>query len=307
MQKTSELKDFLLSARKLINKFPRYNSKFSNRIYDNHQKMIILVFKQKMRMTYRGIIKFFRFSNLARNLLGLKSVPDHSTIVKFHKRIKVKDLDSLLCKKPVKISAIDASGFETCNMSYHYAKVWNRQDKRKYRRYLKISIAICTDTQYVLSQKIRLGPRNDNIDFVPVMKNIKCKYVVADKGYDSKKNRYFVLRNMKAYPHIPYRKTSGKNYERAGVPLKFDEKIYHQRSKVEGVFSVIKRKYGSYVLSRTFESQKKELLFRLIAYNIDRKIIISIYLIEGIHQSRLRKDLNILEALLYYGKTSFRF
>jgi len=30
------------------------------------------------------------------------------------------------------------------------------------------------------------------------MKNIKCKDVVADKGYDSKKNRLFVLRNMNA-------------------------------------------------------------------------------------------------------------
>lgn len=289
MNKNSELKDFLLSARKLINKFPRYNSKFSNRIYDNHQKMIILVFKQKMRMTYRGIIKFFRFSGIARSLLNLKRVPDHSTLVKFHNRLRANDLDNFLCKKQVKISAIDASGFETNYMSYHYANVWNRKDKRKYRRYLKISIAICTDTQYILSQKIRLGPRNDNIDFEPVMKKVKCKYVVADKGYDSKKNRYFVLRNMNAYPHIPYRKFSGRNYERAGVPLKFNKKIYHQRSKVEGVFSVIKRKYGSYVLSRSFESQKKELLFRLIAYNIDRKIILSIYLIGGIHQSQKPK------------------
>jgi hypothetical protein len=204
--------------------------------------------------------------------------------VKFHKRIEAKILDSLLCKKQVKTSAIDGSGFDTSYMSYYYANAWNRQDKRKHRRYLKISIAICTDSQYILSQKIRLGPRNDNIDFESVMKDINCKYVVADKGYDSKKNRYFVLRNMKAYPHIPYRKISGRNYERAGVPLKFNKKIYHQRSKVETVFSVIKRKYGSWILSKSFDTQKKELLFRLIAYNIDRKIILSL-VIMGIHQS----------------------
>ena len=285
MDKKSELFKFLVSARKLINKFPRYNSKFSNKIYDNHQKMIILVFRQKMRMTYRGIVKFFRFSGLARALLNLKCVPDHSTLVKFHKRIRTTMLDALLCKKKIKISAIDASGFETSHMSYYYANVWNRQDKRKYRRYLKVSIAIDTDSQYILSQKIRLGPRNDNIDFESVMKNVNCKYVVADKGYDSKSNRYFVLRNMKAYPHIPYRKISGRNYERTGVPLKFDNKIYHQRSKVETVFSVIKRKYGCFVLSKSFETQKKELLLRIIAYNIDRKIILSLTLIIGIHQS----------------------
>jgi len=293
MENGSELKTFLVFARKLLNKIPKFNSKFSNKIYDNHQKMIILIFRQRMRMTYRGIIRFFRFSGLARALLNLKSVPDHSTLVKFHKRINATILDGLLCKKEVITSAIDSSGFETTHMSYHYANAWNRQDKRKYRRYLKASIAIDTDSQYILAQKVRIGPRNDNIDFESVMKDVKCKYVVADKGYDSKSNRYFVLRKMNAYPHIPYRKISGINYERTGVPLIFDEKIYHQRSKVETVFSVIKRKYGSFILSRNYESQKKEILFRMIAYNLDRKIILSLVII-GIHQSHNSKNLNIL-------------
>lgn len=302
MKRISILKRFLVSARQLVSKIPRFSSKFSNKIYDNHQKMIILIFRQRMRMTYRGIVRFLRFSPLARALLKLRSVPDHSTLVKFHKRIKSEILDSLLCKKRVNTVAIDSSGFETSYMSYHYANVWNRQDKRKWRRYLKVSIAIDTDSQYILSQKIRIGPRNDNIDFKPVMKNLNCKFVVADKGYDSKSNRYFVLREMKAYPHIPYRKMAGRTYERAGVPLKFNEKIYHQRSKVETVFSVIKRKYGSFVLSRSFESQKKELLFRMIAYNVDRKIILSVLVIIGIHQSPIFRNnpFNLLNNLRIY-------
>lgn len=288
MKKQSELYKFLASARNLVSLMPKYNSKFSNRIYDNHQKMIILIFRQKMKMTYRGIVKFLRFSVIARALLKLKSIPNHSTLVKFHKRTNAKILNGFLCKKEVKISAIDSSGFETSHMSYHYANVWNRQDKRKYRRYLKVSIAIDTNSQYILSQKIRLGPRNDNIDFESVMRNIKCKFVVADKGYDSKSNRYFVLRKMKAYPYIPRRKFSGITYEKAGVPLKFNKKIYHQRSKVETVFSVMKRKYGSWVLSKSFETQKKEIIIKMIAYNIDRQIILSL-VIRGIHQSSIIK------------------
>lgn len=84
MKRISILKRFLVSARQLVSKIPRFSSKFSNKIYDNHQKMIILIFRQKMRMTYRGIVRFLRFSPLARVLLKLKSVPDHSTLVKFH-------------------------------------------------------------------------------------------------------------------------------------------------------------------------------------------------------------------------------
>jgi len=285
MSKISVLKSFLVSARKLVVKVPRYNSKYSNKIYDNHQKMIILIFRQRMKMTYRSIVKFFIFSPLARALINLTRVPDHSTLVKFHSRIKPTMLDSLLCKKKIKTAAIDASGFDTTHMSYHYANMWRRQDKRRFRNYLKVSIAIDTDTQYVLSQKVRIGPRNDNIDFESVMKDVRCKYVVADKGYDSKSNRRFVISKLKAYPHIPYRKWSGVCYQSLGMPLKFNKKIYHQRSKVETVFSVIKRKYSNFVLSKQFKTQKNELLIRLIAYNIDRKLILSILVIRGIHQS----------------------
>ena len=280
-------KKFLVSARKLVNKIPRYSSQFSNKIYDNQQKLIMLIFKQRLKTTYREVVRFFEFNHLARALVGLRKVPCHSTLVKFHKRLEPFVLDSLLCDKEIKIAAIDASGFETNHMSYHYANVWNRQDKRKYRRYLKVTIAIDTDTQYIMSHKTRLGPRNDTIDFPSVMRSITCDFVVADKGYDSKRNRYFVLRNMKAYPHIPYRKMSGRTYERLGVPLKFDKKIYHQRSKVETVFSVVKRKYGDYVLSKSFETQKKELITRMICYNIDRKLILTSLIIVGFHQSRV--------------------
>jgi len=284
MSNQPELIKFLASARKLINKLPRYNSKYSNKIYDNHQKMIILVFRQKLRMTYRSIIRFLNFSPVARALIKLTKVPDHSTLVKFAKKISASKLDLLLCKKKVRIAAIDSSGFETNHMSYHYANVWNRQDKRRYKNYLKVSIAIDTDNQYILSQRIRVGPRNDNIDFKTVMKNIKCDYVVADKGYCSKANHHFVLR-MKAIPMIARKKNARIYYERSGVPLKINKKIYHQRSKVETVFSVIKRKYSSLVLSKSLESQKKEILMRMIAYNIDRKIILSALVIIGFHQS----------------------
>ena len=109
--------------------------------------------------------------------------------------------------------------------------------------------------------KIRIGPINDNIDFKPLLRNLSAKFVVADKGYDNKENRKYVL-TKKAYPHIPRRIYSWITYERLGVPLKFNESIYHQRSKVDTVFSAIKRKYGSIVSSKSFDSQKKEVICR---------------------------------------------
>lgn len=284
MIKEPFLKRFVLSAKKLVTKIPRYSSKFSNKIYDNRQKLSILILRQRLKMTYREIINFLKFNPLARAMLNLKNVPNHSTLVKFHNRLKPEVLNSLLCDKKANIVAVDASGFQTNHMSYHYANVWHFQDKRKYRRYLKLTIAIDTNTQYVMSNKIRLSPRNDTIDFMSVLKDLECDYVVADRGYDSKKNRRFVLRQMNSYPQIPYRSISPVYRLRGGAKLKFHKEIYHQRSKVETVFSVIKRKYGNFILSKNFESQKKELIFRLIAYNVDRKLILSLVIV-GFHQS----------------------
>ena len=276
MNKESFYLRFLKSVKKLVNKIPRYSSKFSNKIYDNRQKLSILIVRQKLGMNYREIVNFFEANPLARAMLNLEKVPNFTTLVKFHKRLRPEILNSLLCGKKSNIIAIDSSGFETTHTSYHYTKVCRFQEKRKYRRYLKLTIAIDTNTQFIMSQKIRMGPRNDNIDFVSVLKNLKCDYVVADRGYDSRKNRYFVLREMRAYPQIPRRITSGATFEKIGKKVEFYKEIYHQRSKVETVFSAIKRKYGNYILSRSFESQKKELIFRLLAYNVDRKLILEL-------------------------------
>jgi len=64
------------------------------------------------------------------------------------------------------------------------------------------------------------------------------------------------------------RKTTGKNY----LTKMYDEKIYHQRSKSETVFSVIKRMYGSWLRSRKLQSQKLEIAYKCLAYNLRRQV-----------------------------------
>lgn len=275
---------FIDEALELTKAIPKYFSKFSNKIYCNHQKLTLLVLRQKLKLTYRGLIEWLEVTEEVCLLLGLTKLPDHSTLVKFDKRISASLLNGLINMKEAITVAVDSSGFETESKSYHYRNVYNMKEKQRARRYLKVSLAVDSDKQFVLSNKIRMGPRNDNIDFKPLLRNLSAKFVVADKGYDSKANNQFVLR-MRSYPIIARKKNTRAYYEKLGRKLKFDEKIYHQRSKVETVFSVIKRKYGSIVRAKRFESQKKEVICRLIAYNLDRKIILSILLIRGFHQS----------------------
>ena len=46
--------------------------------------------------------------------------------------------------------------------------------------------------------------------------------------------------------------------------------LYYQRNKNETIMSVIKRIFGEYVTSRLVRTQKWEISFRCIAYNMHR-------------------------------------
>ena len=50
----------------------------------------------------------------------------------------------------------------------------------------------------------------------------------------------------------------------------YDEDKYHQRNKVETVNSVIKRLFGEVLRARIWVMQKKEMLAKILAYNIRR-------------------------------------
>jgi len=288
MEKNDSYLKFIDEALEVAKSIPRYFSKFSKKLYCNHQKFTIYVLMQKLKMTTRGVVSFFKNNLDVRLYLGLHNVPSHSTIVRFVKKIK-KFTYAMLEIKQASIVAVDATGFELESKSYYYRKI--DQDLfhnylRKTKHYMKLSIVVDTNTQFILAHKMRYGPRNDNIDFKELLRDFKVDYVVADKGYSSKYNRRFVLNKLHAMPIIPYRKNEGVyKLNRGRNKLLFNEEIYHQRSKVETVFSVIKRKYGSFLRCRSYATQKVELTCRLVAYNIDRKINYLLFFIRGLHQS----------------------
>jgi hypothetical protein len=288
MEKHDSYLKFIDEALEVAKSIPRYFSKFSKKLYCNHQKFAIYVLMQKLKMTTRGVVSFVRNNPDVKLYLGLHRVPNHSTIVRFVKKIK-KLTYAMLGIKQASIVAVDATGFELESKSYYYRNIDKRLFKNYIKRtkhYMKLSIAIDTNTQLILAHKMRYGPRNDNIDFKELLRELKVDCVVADKGYSSKANRRFVLNNLHAMPIIPYKKTESI-YKLCGGRkiLNFDENIYHQRSKIETVFSVLKRKYGSCLRCRSYATQKVELTCRLIAYNIDRKINYLLFFIRGLHQS----------------------
>src|SRR3989338_11459299 len=90
-QKRKEYDDYLKfidDALELAKKLPRNFSKFSNKIYCNHQKLAIYILMQKLKTNTRGIVAYLRSNSDARMHLGLFKVPVHTTIIRFSSKIK---------------------------------------------------------------------------------------------------------------------------------------------------------------------------------------------------------------------------
>ena len=280
--KTSKYLSFINQALELCKEVPKYFSKFSNKIFCNHQKITLLILKQRLRTTYRDLIEILKISDIPM-LIGLKKIPHPTTLIKFSKKIKPCWLNLLLPHREARITGIDGTGFEIENRSIHYLLRTAMDVDR--RRYIKLGISADLDKQIIMRHSIHKSPRNDQKDFMPLVRGIKTSVVCADKGYDANKHHMFVEKNLNAKSCIKVKKnisTRSRSTLRKRISKTFDEKTYHQRSKVESIFSSIKRKYGSCLKARTFSTQKKEAIFKLVAYNLDRIIK---HFLGGFHQS----------------------
>ena len=266
---------FVKRLYKSLKKYPKYLTKFSKKTFTVAQIITLRTLKEVLNKSYDSLVDFIEDFPVVSNILTLKRNPDPSTIRKYSKRIGIRRSNNLIAKTSESKKhniAIDATGFEDYHASEHYCKTI--QLRYTQRNYVKLSIAINTETQLICSQKSRIAPSHDTKDFIPLLKKIRSgriKIVCADKGYDSKKNRLFVYRNLNAIPNIPKRKTTGSNY----LTKMYDTKTYHQRSKAETVFSVIKKLFGSWVKSTTITMQRIELSYKCLAYNIRRQVISS--------------------------------
>lgn len=234
-----------------------------------------------LKTDYRRIIELLELMPGIRQVIGLDQLPHFTTINKFFLRINTSLTYDMfvqtvyLFRNEPTIAAIDSTGYSSNYASRHY--LW-RIGLGKYNRrnYMKLSISVSTANQCIIAAKTRVGPRNDNIDFPRLAKQsasiAKLTYIVADKGYDSEANHRLV-RQLGSKPMIPLRihkgcRTNGSF--RRKMLRHFDENIYHQRSLVETVNSVMKRLMGSWTQSRSLVPQCKETYMMCAVYNVHR-------------------------------------
>jgi len=263
--------------------FPKHFSKYSKKTFNNWQMLALLVLRAKSRQSPEDFCEqYLPAADKLVGVLGLMSIPTASALRKFARRLKARWAHTALAScgelaglKDVCLG-IDGTGHSKQRGSRHYYRRIGKRSRKK--DFVKVSGVDDLNTQLVLAVRIRKKARHDNVDFAPsinrVARHVTIDTVIGDKGYDAQKNHDLVhkrgalfiapLRNA----DVPVWRTSGA--DRKKLKRYFPTRKYHQRSKKETVWSVVKRKFGDFVTAIGFHMQKIDLLCRFLAYNIDR-------------------------------------
>jgi len=263
-------------------RFPMHFFYRSKKMYNNFVHVFLLVYKERLNVSYRRFVEIADENNLQR-MLCIKRMPHFTTLQKFMQKIDKQLLEKMVraCNKLVNLkdveASVDGTGFSNTNPSHHYIK---RVDGVEVRNYTKTVFLTDNKTKLVLNIRTHSDNKHETLEFIPLVSELvkTLKTVLADKAYDSRKNREFCWKNN-IEVHIPlrdwpqFREGYGHKphyYKPRKKALKlFKTETYKRRSLIESVNSAIKRTLGSYVCSRRADQQQKQVTLKAIAYNIE--------------------------------------
>ena len=268
-----------------------YSHRFSPQKFTQHQLFACLVLKNFRKTDYRGVVQHLRDEPALAECLELKQIPHFSTVHKAARRLLMarsvrKLLDVTVRKhlgrrRSVKVAAIDSTGLECTAASGYFVRrrtrisePWKRVE---YHHFPKLGIVCETGSHFILAIDVGRGPRPDVDEFRPLVSEacarVRIACIVADAGYDSEPNHRHAREQLEVRSVIPAKhgrpthKPASGRYRRL-MQTRFDRIVYRLRSQIETVISMIKRRQGSHVHGRTYQSQCRDLRLMALTHNI---------------------------------------
>jgi transposase len=185
--------------------------------------------------------------------------------------------------------AVDSSGFSTCRfVQWIHAKYGADPKLLQKRDWVKVHLMCGVKTNVVTAVAITDQFAGDSPYFKPLLETTAQGFVMnqvsADKAYLSEGNLKAVVDNN-AQPFIPFKANSLDSRKDAKAAKRQSSlwkqmyhyfayntdrfmQYYHKRSNVESTFSMIKRKFGDSLRSKTERAQVNEALCKILCHNI---------------------------------------
>lgn len=257
------------------------------RPYDYRFVLVLCILRILLRKKYADYESEMRFDKRLMEMLKLDKLPCKSTINNYAlKKFSLsflsnfnKRLIEAWIKKPVDL-LLDSSGIRLVGRSIWFCIRTKKEILKKDCDKIHIAVSLCS--LLIANFRISNSKRNDSPFLKKLLKPFRfLGLVIADKGYSGKKNAEFVA-NKKGAFFSPFKSNiDGKGLSLWASLFKLWEAfpticsaIYHQRSKVEAVFSALKKRYGDQLYSVRWFMRRREMAMRFIAYNV--RIIIGI-------------------------------
>jgi hypothetical protein len=173
--------------------------------------------------------------------------------------------------------AIDSSGFGTCRFEPWYDAKYGVTRRRT--KWLKCHLACGVKTNVVAAVVVLDKDSGDSPQFVPLVtetaKSFTISEVSADKAYTSLEH-FEQVAGMGATAYLPFKSNTtgavGGLFAKMFGYFQFKQEEYlahyHKRSNVESTFSMIKRKFGDFVRSKTDAAILNEILCKVLCHNL---------------------------------------
>lgn len=260
---------------------PKYTHPKSPHHFEFPQLAACVLLMFYLNVSYRDMEEWLLASGEVRDVLGLKRVPDHTTLHRAYKKLRQADLERMKERLLAEVGeeegaiAVDSTGFAPCQASWYYQ---SRSGKR-YTGWWKGVYAVGTASQYILAWHSARGPGSD----APFLTRLKrgCRrfgkrtpqgrrawLLLADAGFDGTS-----LSPLDLIPPIRRHGTLAAPQRKARADLVSAARLdglYGQRWKAETVHSVIKRKFGDRIRSRSVRLQHREVCIKGLVYDIHR-------------------------------------
>lgn len=223
--------------------------------------------------SYRDMEDWLLVSDRICRSLNLQEIPDHTTLCRAFHKLGIGLLRSLqrllLDRMRLKEFAIgiDSTGFRTDQASAYYSF----RNGRPKKDWVKGAYAVGVTTQFILGTCASYGRYQDSVLLKSLRRQsrpyaLKKYALVADAGFDGRQiqlgdiippvRRHGILR-------APERIARAELVAQARL-----DGLYGQRWKCETAHSVIKRKFGDTVRSRTTRLHFREIFVKGLIYNI---------------------------------------